>query len=61
VVAQELVHNMNKMTGKKGYFAIKVDLAKAYDMIHGTLFTIHLKRWVCLAVWLILLCIVSRR
>ncbi|WJX12193.1 hypothetical protein P8452_02716 [Trifolium repens] len=45
VVAQELVHNMNKMTGKKGYFAIKVDLAKAYDMIHGTLFTIHLKRW----------------
>jgi len=33
VVAQELVHSMNKMTGKKGYFVIKVDLAKAYDMI----------------------------
>jgi hypothetical protein len=32
-VAQELVDSMNKMTGKKGYFAIKVDLAKAYDMI----------------------------
>jgi hypothetical protein len=33
VVAQEIVHSMNKMTGKKGYFAIKVDLAKAYDML----------------------------
>lgn len=33
MVAQELVHSMNKMTGRKGYFAIKVDLTKAYDML----------------------------
>ncbi|GAU45807.1 hypothetical protein TSUD_87100 [Trifolium subterraneum] len=42
VVAQELLHSRNRMTGKRGYFAIKVDLAKAYDMlrwdfIHKTL------------------------
>ncbi|MCH90084.1 putative non-LTR retrolelement reverse transcriptase, partial [Trifolium medium] len=42
VVAQELLHSMNRMSGKTGYFAIKVDLAKAYDMlrwdfIHKTL------------------------
>jgi len=28
-----MVHNMNKMKGKKGYFVIKVDLTKAYDML----------------------------
>jgi hypothetical protein len=33
VVAQEMVHSMHKMTGKVGYFAIKVDLTKAYDML----------------------------
>jgi hypothetical protein len=33
VVAQELLHSMNHMIGKTGYFAIKVDLAKAYDML----------------------------
>jgi hypothetical protein len=33
VVAQEMVHSMNKMTGQKGYFAIKVDLSKAYDKL----------------------------
>jgi hypothetical protein len=33
VVAQEMIHNMNKLSGKKGYFAIKVDLSKAYDKL----------------------------
>lgn len=31
VVAQELLHSMNKLKDNKGFFAIKVDLAKAYD------------------------------
>lgn len=31
VVAQELLHSMNKLKGNKEFFAIKVDLAKAYD------------------------------
>jgi hypothetical protein len=33
VVAQELVHSMNKMSGTKGYFTIKVDISKAYDKL----------------------------
>jgi hypothetical protein len=33
IVAREMMHSMNKMNGKKGAFAIKVDLAKAYDKI----------------------------
>lgn len=33
IVAQELMHSMNKMTGKKSFFAIKVDLLKAYDKL----------------------------
>ncbi|PNY01103.1 ribonuclease H [Trifolium pratense] len=28
-----MMHSMRRMTGKVGYFAIKVDLTKAYDMI----------------------------
>lgn len=28
-----MIHSMKKMRGKTGFFAIKVDLAKAYDMI----------------------------
>lgn len=31
VVAQEMIHCMNRLKSKMGYFAIKVDLAKAYD------------------------------
>jgi hypothetical protein len=34
VVAQEMSHSMSKMTGKVGYFAIKVDLSKAYDRLN---------------------------
>lgn len=34
VVAQEILHSMNKLKGKKGYFAIKVDLEKAYGMLN---------------------------
>ncbi|MCH79377.1 putative non-LTR retroelement reverse transcriptase [Trifolium medium] len=33
VVAKEMLHSMNKTTGKMGYFAIKVDLSKAYDKL----------------------------
>lgn len=33
VVAHEVLHNMHKLKGKHGYFAIKVDLAKAYDTL----------------------------
>jgi hypothetical protein len=33
VVAQEMVHSMIKLKGSIGYFAIKVDLSKAYDKI----------------------------
>jgi hypothetical protein len=33
VVAQEMIHSMNRTTGKVGYFVIKVDLTKAYDML----------------------------
>ncbi|MCI03819.1 hypothetical protein A2U01_0024860, partial [Trifolium medium] len=31
VVVKEMMHSMHRMNGKKGFFAIKVDLAKAYD------------------------------
>jgi len=33
VVAQEMIHSMIKMKGRKGFFAIKVDLSKAYDKL----------------------------
>jgi hypothetical protein len=33
VVAKEMVHTMHRMKGRRGAFAIKVDLAKAYDKI----------------------------
>jgi hypothetical protein len=33
VVAKEMMHSMHRMKGKRGFFAIKVDLAKAYDKI----------------------------
>lgn len=33
IVAKEMVHTMHKMKGKRGYFAIKVDLSKAYDKL----------------------------
>lgn len=28
-----MIHNMNMLKGKKGYFAINIDLAKGYDMM----------------------------
>lgn len=31
VVAQDILHNMNHLKGQKGYFSLKLDLAKAYD------------------------------
>ncbi|WJX47132.1 hypothetical protein P8452_33857 [Trifolium repens] len=33
VVAKEMAHTMHHMKGRKGVFAIKVDLAKAYDKL----------------------------
>lgn len=33
VVAQELVHTLDKKKGTVGFMAIKVDLAKAYDRL----------------------------
>jgi hypothetical protein len=33
IVAKEMIHSMHKMKGKKGVFAIKVDLSKAYDKL----------------------------
>jgi hypothetical protein len=52
VVAQEMAHSMRKMTGRVGYFAIKVDLSKAYDrlnwdFIHHTLVEVGYPReWI---------------
>ena len=34
IVAQEVIHSMRSMTGKKGFFAIKIDLEKAYDRVN---------------------------
>lgn len=34
VVAQEILHSMHKLKSKNGFFAIKVDLAKAYDKMN---------------------------
>ncbi|XP_061367067.1 uncharacterized protein LOC133310186 [Gastrolobium bilobum] len=31
VIAQEMVHSMNRIKGKKGFLTIKIDLEKAYD------------------------------
>lgn len=33
IIAQEVIHSMKNMKGKKGFMAIKVDLEKAYDRL----------------------------
>ncbi|CAI8594394.1 unnamed protein product [Vicia faba] len=33
IITQEIIHSMRNKKGKKGYFAIKVDLSKAYDKL----------------------------
>ena len=33
IVAQEIIHSMRWMKGKRGVMAIKVDLEKAYDRL----------------------------
>lgn len=33
IIAQEVIHTMNRTKGRKGYLAIKVDLEKAFDRI----------------------------
>lgn len=33
VVAQELIHTLDKKKGKVGFMLIKVDLVKAYDCL----------------------------
>lgn len=35
IIARESMHTMERMKGKKGAFAIKVDLAKAFDKLNG--------------------------
>ncbi|XP_028773622.1 uncharacterized protein LOC114730681 [Neltuma alba] len=34
IVAQEVIHSMRNMKGKKGFMAIKIDLEKAYDCVN---------------------------
>lgn len=34
IVAKEIMHSMQKKKGKKGFFAIKIDLTKAYDKLN---------------------------
>lgn len=34
IVAQEMIHSMRRMKGKRGFMAIKIDLEKAYDRQH---------------------------
>lgn len=34
IIAQEMLRSMRKMRGKVGFFAIKVDLSKAYDRLN---------------------------
>lgn len=38
VIAQELIHTMQKKTSRKGMMAMKVDLEKAYDCIQWSFF-----------------------
>ena len=33
IIAQEVIHSMRNMKGKKGFMAIKIDLEKAYDCL----------------------------
>lgn len=33
IIAKLVIHSMEKVKGKKGYFAMKVDLLKAYDRL----------------------------
>lgn len=33
VLAHEIIHSMRRKRGKVGFMAIKVDLAKAYDLL----------------------------
>lgn len=34
VIVQEVIHSMNTKTGKKGFYAVKVDIEKAYDRLN---------------------------
>jgi hypothetical protein len=34
IIAQEMIHSMGKVKGRKGYFVIKGDFSKAYDKLN---------------------------
>ena len=34
IIAQEMIHTMRRIRGRKGFFAIKVDREKAYDQFN---------------------------
>lgn len=34
IIAQEMIHTMRNLKGKKGFMALKFDLEKAYDRLH---------------------------
>ena len=34
IIAQEVIHKMHSMHGKKSFMAIKIDLEKAYDRLN---------------------------
>ena len=45
VVAQELIHSLDKKKGRVGFMAIKVDLVKAYDHLEWSFIHNILKRF----------------